>query len=172
MQCRVIRILLAVCVFLQVAFFVLAWSSLLPAHAFMQMSADGISVEAMRALPMGQRLAGAALALPVLGALSYGMWRLERMLANVGRRAVFDLANIEHLRAFAGATLLATLWSIAAVPLRALAFRHGFGDPAPGMSISVSAEVVLLIFVCALFYLVTGMMHEGRRLAEENAGFV
>ncbi|MDP3673233.1 MAG: DUF2975 domain-containing protein [Telluria sp.] len=168
----VMRAGLALCVFLQISFFVLSWSSLLPPGLFMQMSVPGLSVAAMRALVLQERLAGAALALPALMTLYYGLWRLERMLANFERHAMFDLATIGHLRAFAGATLLSTLLSIVEPPLRAMVFRVGFGAHDARLSIGVSSEGLLLILVCGLFYLIAHMMHEGRRLAEENAGFV
>lgn len=171
MQCRAIRALLLLCIGLQTLFFVLAWSSLLPAGGFMQMTATGLSAEAMRALPAGQRLAGVVLSAPLLLGLGYGFWRLERMLANFERAAYFDPASIAHLRAFAGATLGVTLYAIAEPPLRALVFRFGFGVQAK-LSIGVSSEQLMLILVCGLFYLVTRMMQEGRRLAEENEGFV
>ena len=171
-ECRVIRLLLSVCVLLQVAFFALAWGDLLPHDLFMQLSAPGMSSEGMRALSLGQRAGGALLGLPALLALCYGMWRLDRALRNVERRAVFDLDTIGHLRVFAGATLAATFLAIVEVPLRALLFRYLFGAAGNKMSIGVSADQAMLILVCALFYLVIRIMHEGRRLAEENEGFV
>lgn len=171
-ECRVIRLLLSACVLLQVAFFALAWSDLLPPDVFMQLSAPGMSFEDMHALSPGQRAGGALLGLPALLALCYGMWRLAAALRNVERRAVFDLDTIAHLRAFAGATLAATLLAIVEVPLRALLFRFGFSSAGNTISIGVSADQVMLILVCALFYLVIRIMHEGRRLAEENEGFV
>lgn len=171
-EVRVIRLLLIVCVCLQLAFFVLAWADLLPHDLFMQMSARDMTVAQMRALSWAQRLAGAALGLPPLLALCYGMWRLAQAVANVERRALFDIATIGHLRAFAGATLAATLLAIVEVPLRTLVMHFGFHLPGVKLSIGVSSDQVLLILVCALFYLVTRMLHEGRRLAEENEGFV
>lgn len=171
-ELRVIRLLLAVCVFLQLAFFVLAWGDLLPHDLFMQMSAREMTVAEMRALAWPQRVAGAALGLPALLALCYGMWRLAQAVAQVERRALFDMATIGHLRAFAGATLAATLLAILEVPLRTLALHFGFHQPGVKLSIGVSSDQVLLILVCALFYLVTRILHEGRRLAEENEGFV
>jgi hypothetical protein len=171
-QARLIRILLAVCIFLQASFFVLAWTSLLPVGSFMQMSASDISVEAMRALPLAQRLVGMLLALPAVASLAYGFWRLERMLANFERNALFDLSTIGHLRAFAGATLASILCSILEPALRSVVFKFGFAAPAMKFSIGVNSEQLLLVLVCGLFWLITGMMREGRRLAEENEGFV
>ena len=171
-ECRVIRLLLGVCVFLQLAFFVLAWGDVLPHDLFMQMSARDMTVEQMHALPLAQRIAGAALGLPALLALCYGMWRLARALGNVEREALFELDTIGHLRAFAGATLGATLLAIVEVPLRSLVMHFGFARVGDKFSIGVTSDQVLLILVCALFYLVIRMMHEGRRLAEENQGFI
>jgi hypothetical protein len=171
-ECRIIRLLLLVCVFLQVAFFALAWGDLLPHGLFMQLSAPGMSFEAMHALSAGQRVGGALLGLPILATLCYGMWRLASALHNVERRAVFDLDTIGHLRVFAGATLAATILGIVEVPLRALLFRLAFAQGGNKMSIGISADQVMLILLCALFYLIIRIMHEGRRLAEENEGFV
>lgn len=171
-QIGVVRLLLAVCVLLQLSFFVLAWSSLLPAGGFIQVGAPEMSIEAMRVLALPQRLAGAALAVPALLSMCYGMWRLERMLANLERRAMFDHATIGHLRAFAGATLFSTVMGIGEHPLRSVLFRFGFDARDTSYSVGINSEQLLLILVCALFYVVITMMHEGRRLAEENEGFV
>lgn len=167
-----IRALLALCVSVQVAFFVLAWSGWLPADAAMQVSATGMNGPEMRALAWSQRAVGIALALPALLALCYGMARLARLLAEVQRGAPFERATIGHLRAFAGATLLSTLLSIIEPPLRAIAWRVGFGAPARPIAIGIGSEQLLLVLVCALFFLITNLMHEARRLAEENEGFV
>lgn len=169
---RAVRALLWSCLCLQLAFYLLAWSSALPAGFFVQMSAKGIEAEAMRMLPPGPRLAGALIELPALLALGYGLWQLERLLLGCRDGAMFALATIGHLRAFAGATLVATLLSIVAVPLRTLAYRAGFGMSDARFALGVSSEELMLMLVCALFYLVTHMMHEGRRLSEENEGFV
>jgi hypothetical protein len=171
-ELRVIRLLLVVCVFLQLAFFVLAWGDLLPHDLFMQMSPREMRVEDVRALTLGQRLLAASLGLPALLALCYGMWRLARALGNVERSALFDVDTIGHLRVFAGATLASTLLGIVELPLRTLLLHFGFARPGVKLSIGVSSDQVLLILVCALFYLVIRIMHEGRRLAEENEGFV
>jgi hypothetical protein len=171
-ECRLIRLLLGTCVFLQVAFFVLAWSDLLPHGLFMQMSPREMDLAQLRALSPAQRLAGAALGLPALLMLCYGMWRLALALAGVERGALFRLDTIGHLRAFAGATLGSTLMGIAETPLRSLALHYGFALPGIRLSIGVTTDQLLLILVCALFYLVIRMLHEGRRLAEENEAFV
>jgi len=57
-------------------------------------------------------------------------------------------------------------------PVRDLAFNllgNGQGYP---ISIDVGSSELLLILVCSLFYLIAGVMHEGRRLSEENEGFI
>lgn len=172
LRCNLICALLAACVFLQLAFFVLSWSGWLPPDAVMQVSAKGMSGQDMRALDLPQRLVGMALGVPALLALCYGMSRLARLLVNVRRGATFDRATMAHLRSFAGATLLSTLMSIVEPPLRTAILRFGFGAPGAKYSVGVSSEELLLVLVCALFYLITNLMHEGRRLAEENEGFI
>jgi hypothetical protein len=68
--------------------------------------------------------------------------------------------------------LLSTLLSIIEPPLRTLVWRFGFGASGRRTAVGVSSEELLLVLVCALFFLITNLMHEGRRLAEENEGFI
>lgn len=172
METRVIRVLLAVCAIVQLAFFVLGWSGVLPPGGVVQISPAGLTSEALHALSTGQRMAGALAGLPVLLTLAYGLWRLLRALANIERRAMFGLDTIAHVRAFAGAVLASTILAILEVPLRALLLRLLPGVPGHTFSIGVSNDQLLLMLVCALFYLIIRLMHEARRLAEENEGFV
>ena len=171
-EARLLRGLLLACLLLQVSFFVLAWSALLPASLFMQMSVRDLSHAALRALTPGQSVAGAALGLPALLAMAYGLWRLNGALNNIARRAIFNLDTIGHVRAFACAMLASTGLAILEVPARSAVFHYVFALPGEKLRIGVSGDQVLLILVCGLFYLITRMMHEGRRLAEENEGFV
>jgi hypothetical protein len=162
---RLVRSLLWLCAALLFIFYVLAWSGALPADGFMQMRAKGLDAAAMRALTLQARWTGALLDLPQLLAMAYGFWRLAQLLRDIEQGRLFARATIGHLRSFAGATLLATVFSILAVPLRTLALDGRF-------SIGVSSDELLLMLVCGLFFLVTHLLHEGRRLAEENEGFV
>ena len=98
--------------------------------------------------------------------------RLSRLLSNVRRGAIFERATIGHLRAFAGATLLSTLLAIVEPPLRTLVLQRLFGAPLSRYAIGFDSAQLMLVLVCALFFLVTNLLHEARRLAEENQGFV
>ena len=174
-ELRIIRMLLAACALLQLGFFVLGWSGLLAADSWLQISPSGMSDATAHALSAQQRAAGAIVGLPVLLALGYGLWRLQCALVAIERKAMFGLDTIGHVRAFAGAALASTFLAIVELPLRALVFRGLPGVPGlPGrtMSVGVTNDQLLLILVCALFYLVIRLMHAARRLAEENEGFV
>jgi hypothetical protein len=171
LRCRVLGVLLGLCLAVQWTFFVLAWSSLLAPDGFMQLGVTGLDARALRALSVTERALGALAALAPLLALSYGLWRLQRLLANIRRRALFDLSSIAHLRAFAAAILASVLLTSAEPPLRNVMWRLA-GGTERGLALGFSSEALLLALVCAVFYLVTGMMHEARRLADENEGFV
>ena len=172
MDLRVIRILLAACALLQLSFFVMAWSGVPGADSFVQISPARMSFTAAHALSAQERIAGALVGLPSLLALGYGLWRLHCALVNIERKAMFGLDTIGHVRAFAGAALASTFLAIVEIPLRALAFRAALGLPGQQIGVGVTGDQVLLILVCALFYLIIRLMHEARRLAEENEGFV
>ena len=117
-------------------------------------------------------LAVAVLAnLPVLLLSCYAAWRLNALLRALSRGELFAAATIGHLRAFAGAALGAMLSSVLDTLLRGLAWRYGFRSTA-SLDIGVSSEELLAMLVCLLFFVIAGLMREGRRLAEENEGFV
>jgi len=173
MKITLIRALLWLCVAVQAAFFVLAWTTYAPNIGSMtiDMTAIGMPFGAKLALTPTQRAIGAALALPITLVLFYGLWRLDRLLLNFRRQDLFTAQSIGHLRAFAGATLLSTLLSIAELPVRTLALRMT-GNGSQHFAIGVNSEQLMLILVCGMFYLITRLMREGRRLHEENEGFI
>lgn len=170
-ELRMLRVLLALCALLQLTFFVLGWSGVLAPDSPVQLSPTGMSA-ATHALSAQQRIAGAVIGLPVLLTLFYALWRLWCALRAIQSDALFGVATIAHVRAFAGAALASTLLAIAETPLRTLAYRLIEGVPGHTISIGVTNDQLLLILVCALFYLVIRLMHAARRLAEENEGFV
>lgn len=171
---RGLRHLLRLCFALQLGFFVLAWSSVWPGLGSwsMQITAKGLGVTEMHNLSMLQRSFGIALGLPALLSLCYGLWRVDRMLGQLTQSTIFNLDNIAHLRAFAGGVALATLLAILEAPARTLVFRLLPGNAKTTLAIGLSSEELMLLLVCSLFYLIVNMMHEGRRLAEENQGFI
>ena len=173
-QCRLIRALLWLCFAIQVAFFILAWSSALPGVGsfWMRITPNGLSFAELSQMALNQRVLGIALGLPSLLALSFGLWRLDRMLINFQKNAMFAVNTIGHLRAFAGATALAIIVDIVVLPIRSILFNLMLEGKIGRMAMGISSEQLLLLLVCGLFYLITNMMHESRRLAEENEGFV
>ncbi|SEO52130.1 Protein of unknown function [Duganella sp. CF517] len=173
MNTSVIRSLLWGFLCIQTIFFFLAWTTIEPAVGPMvvKMSATGVAPAAKLAMTPGQRTLCAAIALPALLALGYGLWRLDRLLLNFRRQHLFTSESIGHLRMFAGATLLSTILSIIEPPTRTLALWAGRkGDLE--FTVGVNSEQLMLMLVCALFYLITRLMQEGRRLAEENESFI
>jgi hypothetical protein len=85
---------------------------------------------------------------------------------------MFALATVAHMKVFIGCVLASLALTIVEPVLRALAWRSGFdGAPQP-LNVGVSGEELTLLLVCALFFVVASMMHEARRIAEENEGFV
>jgi hypothetical protein len=175
LHCRLIRLLLIVFLAIQVVFFVLSWVvpvALNHGSFFMQVGPEGLAMNAVRAMPDSQRWIGLGLALPALLMLCRGVWHLDRMLAAFQRNAMFAIGTIAHLRGFAGATFLSMALSILEVPLRAIVYRFVLGVPDVRIGAGVTSAELFVILVCGLFYLIAGMMHEGRRLEQENEEFV
>jgi hypothetical protein len=174
-RCQLVRALLLVFLLIQLIFFVLSWVVpvvLQEGRLFMQVTPNGLAPNAVRAMPDGQRWIGLALALPALLMLCRAAWHLDRMLSGFRNQAMFGVDTIAHLRGFAGATFLAVALSIVEVPLRAIVYRVALGAPEASIGAGVSSAELFVILLCGLFYLIAGMMHEGRRLAQENEEFV
>ncbi|MBY0572458.1 MAG: DUF2975 domain-containing protein [Undibacterium sp.] len=173
-QCQSIRVLLCIVFLFQCLFFVLAWSNipLDVAGLHMYLTPSGLSFAQMGDLMPSQRLIGTLLGLPNIVAMAYGFWHLYALLISVQHRAIFSMKNIVALRSFAGAGFLATLATILELPLRHLCFKIFTKVDDRQVSFSITSEQLMLILVSCLFYLVINIMHEGRRLAEENEGFI
>jgi hypothetical protein len=169
-----LRLALLAFVLVEAAYFVMAW--LVPqgavlAGVHMVVAPKWLTPAAVAGLAPAP-LAVAMLAnAPVLLLTAYAAWRLDALLRALQQGALFAVETIGHLRAFAGAALGAMACLVLDTLLRGLAWRHAFGIEGH-VNIGVSSEELLAMFVCLLFFLIAGLMNEGRRLAEENEGFV
>ena len=174
--CHVIRWMLLTFLIVQIGFFVLAWVmpspiQLGPLH--IQFDPQGLAPDAIHNLDGMQRVIGILIGMPGLLVLTYGVRRLGQTLTEFQNGTIFAVQTIGHLRAFAGATLAASVLFNAEKPLRNMALNLASGGatnfPIP---IEVTSNELLLLLVGGLFYLIVGVMQEGRRLSEENEGFV
>ncbi len=170
----VLRLALLAFVLVEAAYFVMAWlvpQGLVLGGVHVVMTPKWLAPDTVAGLTAGP-LAVAMLANASVPLLTvYAAWRLDALLRALQQGALFAVATIGHLRAFAGAALGAMASSVLDTLVRGLAWRHFFGIEGH-VRIGVSSEELLAMFVCLLFFLIAGLMHEGRRLAEENEGFV
>ncbi|MBI3230815.1 MAG: DUF2975 domain-containing protein [Burkholderiales bacterium] len=170
-----LRSVLLIFLVLQVGFFVLAWVAATPFQLgpwAMQIVPDGMTLDARQMMPTSQRLLGIAVGLPPIVLLIFGMLKLEQTLRQFQRGAIFAKRTIAYLRAFAGATFLSVIFANVEKPLRAMVFNLASNSKAYSITFDITSNEILLILVCGLFYLIAWIMHEGRRLAEENEGFI
>lgn len=169
-----LRALVLLLALVQAAYFLLAW--LLPEVGHVgpvnvEFYPKALEASEVVALPAALRWSGSAIALPPLMVMWYALWRLDALLCAFAAGSMFALATIGHLKGFAGAMLAALALSIIEPAVRGLAWRH-LQDATVHVRIGVSTEELSVVLVCGLFYVIAAMMHEGRRLAEENEGFV
>ncbi|NVE00402.1 hypothetical protein [Massilia sp. BJB1822] len=173
--CSSLQGTLVIFVALQILYFCLAWGG---SHAydlvFVRMSfyPDGMSFDQLLRLSFTHRLMGVVLGLPVLGTLFYAVLQLNSILAAIKDGMIFSLRTIAAMQAFTGALLLYVVLSNLEKPLRALIINAMGQTGLLRVLYSLSSHEMLLVLVCALFYILTAIMHEGRRLEEENKGFV
>lgn len=173
--CNVIRWLLLVFLSIQIIFFLIPWIVPMPLELgpmHIQLDPEGMREGLVSELSVSQKIMGVLIGVPGLSALTFGFIRLGQTLSRFQQGQIFAIDTIARLRASAGAILLAIVLFTLEKPLRDLAFNLlGNGRSYP-ISIDVSSSELLLILVCSLFYLIAGVMHEGRRLSEENEGFI
>lgn len=173
--CNIIRWLLLAFLSVQIVFFLLAWIFPMPLELGplrIQLHPDGMTLGMVRELSIAQKVTGIVLGLPGLAALTFGLVWLGQTLSHFQHGRIFAVDTIARLRASAGAIFLAILLFAVEKPMREIAFNLlGNGKTYP-VSIDLSSSELLLILVCSLFYLIAGVMHEGRRLSEENEGFI
>lgn len=175
LQCRLIRIALFCYVATEVVFFVLAWivpSPITIGTFSMELTPKGMTMEQLHAMLPAQHLLGTLLGLPALLLLGYALWQLDGMLRGFQKNAMFAENTIRHLHAFAGAGFLSITLSIFEVPLRILLDPVVMGTPMNRMSFGMTSDELFALLLCGLFYLIAGMMHEGRRLKQEVEEFV
>lgn len=117
------------------------------------------------------RIAGAALSvLPVL-ALSWGLWRLAATLKSFSLGRPFTPDAARGLRDFGyGVLACAVLKPIAGAALSVLVSSVGPGPRA--LAISVSSDTLLMLLLGAVMALVGWALGEAAAIAEENAQFV
>jgi hypothetical protein len=172
---RVVRLLSALLGLLQLAYFLLAWMAPEPVQVgpvAMSFYPRGMGASSVAGLAPGLRWTGILCALPALLLLGYALLRLDRMLQACASGQMFALRTVGHMKAFAASLLGALVLTVIEPALRALVWRLGFGGPPRAVNVGVSSEELMLVLICALFFVVASMMHEARRIAEDNEGFI
>lgn len=174
--CHVVRWLLIIFLFIQIGLFIMSWIMPAPMQfglVKVDLDATAQSPGTIHTLDVGQRVVGFLVGLPGLILLTFGARRLGKALKEFQNRNFFSSQAIGHLRAFAGSALVSAVLFNLEEPLRAIAIRL-FASRGEKVQITfeVTGNELLLLLVCGLFYLIVGLMQEGRRLSEENEGFV
>lgn len=170
-----VRVLAAVLALFQLMYFLFSW--ILPESTQLGAVAvafwpRGMEPGAVAGLAPGLRWAGAVCALPALLLLGHALLRIDRMLRACTGGRMFALATVGHMKAFAASLLGALVLTVIEPALRALVWRFGLGAGTRQVKVGVSSEELMLVLICALFFVVAAMMHAARRLAEDNEGFV
>jgi uncharacterized membrane protein YbaN (DUF454 family) len=150
------------------------WPEITSAHSpLVHVHLAGISSQVLAQLTVGERLLVAAVSLPYLATLAWAFHRLVRMLRQFEAGKFFERETVRDLRAFSGLLLAAKVLALAAMHARVAIVLHLLGPRKGNVAIvNLSSDDLAILLLCALFFAIAGMMEEGRRLAEENRGFV
>lgn len=173
--CSLMQGILVVFLALEILYFVLSWrGSGTYRLVFMQMDfwPDGMTLDRLRYLSFEHRLIGIFLGLPALGMFFYAVVQFHSLLNYIKEGMIFATHTIATLQAFAGNLLLYMVLANLEKPLRAVILNALGANPKLVIVFSISGNELILVLVCTLFYILSAIMLEGRRLEEENKGFV
>ncbi len=107
-----------------------------------------------------------------MGIVMYGLWRLKALFALYQQAAFFTQANVRHLRAFSLALFANVLISPLAGALVSVVVTMNHPPGERALSISLGSGQLSTAFVAGVFLLVSAIMVEGRKLADDNAEIV
>ncbi|MET0266272.1 MAG: hypothetical protein ABW202_11705 [Duganella sp.] len=173
--CMIMQISLQLFLIVQVLFFLLCWIQPAPLNApgnLMQLLPDGMTAAEMQSLTPTQRLLGAAIGMLPLGVMIYGLVRLRQTLNSFRTGAIFAVTTIGRMRSFAGALFFSVGLSLLEKPLRVIMLNETLHRSNYKIVFDINSYQFLLLLVCGMFYLIAAIMHEGRRLGEENESFI
>jgi len=140
-------------------------------HAVWSLHIAGLPASVVASLSTSERLLLAAVSLPYLATLVWAFHRLVRMLRQFERGNFFDRQTVSDLRAFSGLLLIAKGLALVAMHARVAIVVNLLGSKTR-MAVNLSSDDLAILLLCALFFAIAGMMEEGRRISEENRGFV
>jgi hypothetical protein len=170
-----VRAVAALLGLLQLAYFLLSWffpEAMQLGPVSVSFYPRGMQAGDVGGLAPALRWSGILIALPALSMLGYALLRLDRMLKACSAGQMFALATVAHMKAFSGCILVSLTLTIIEPLARTALWRIGFGSAAQPFHVGVSSEELTLLLVCGLFFVVASLMHEARRIAEDNEGFI
>lgn len=101
-----------------------------------------------------------------------GLYRLCRLMRLFEVGEFFSTAATRHLRGFALSLIAAVTVNALAPPLLMLGLRLAGRTDVRAISLQLDASDLWTLLIGALFFLVTSLMVEARRLAEDNEQIV
>lgn len=120
----------------------------------------------------GHRHVGLATQAAMSLTLLYGLFRLTRLMRLFEAGRFFDGDAVLHLRAFAFTVFLSVVLDVLLPPLALLGLRlTGFGG-VQAVELSLNGFDLWNLLIAGLFFVITWIMAEARRLAEDNARIV
>lgn len=104
--------------------------------------------------------------------LLIGLYRLCRLMRLFEAGEFFSVATTRHLRGFALSLIGAVTVNLLVPPLLMLGLRLAGSTDVQAISLQLDASDLWTLLVGALFFLVTSLMVEARRLAEDSAQII
>lgn len=131
----------------------------------------GLSIHPERIGP-GTRLLGFVVHMIPAAVAMYGFQELRRLFELYANGEIFSLGCVKHLKNFARALLVYAVASPAAMAAISMVITMNNPPGERALSITISSNDLVTLFVGGVFVAIARVMAEGHRLAEDNAAIV
>lgn len=132
---------------------------------------QGINIQMQYIGPMNL-LFGFLISMLPAGVIIYGLQRLRKLFALYQQNIFFSTENIKHLRAFSTALFISVLLSPVTTTLLGLALTMSNPPGEKSLVIMLSSHEISTGFIAVLFMVISGIMVEAKKLADENSEII
>lgn len=150
-----------------IVLYVLLLPEQLPYHA-------GVAMAGFTPRPLPPLVAGAVMA--ALGVVSipilWGLWELKNLFEGYTRGEIFTVEAARNLRRFGYALMVSAAKTGVGSVLLSAALSIDVQEGRKALVLSFSSDDLALLLIGAILLVISKVMEEASRVAEENAGFV
>ncbi|MEJ2693048.1 MAG: DUF2975 domain-containing protein [Candidatus Thiodiazotropha sp.] len=123
-------------------------------------------------LSIWQRIVAGVLSEIPLVLFMIGLWQARRCFKQFSDGKFFSATAVRSLSRFAGWTAASVIASVATTTLVSVVITLQNPVESRTLTVSFGSDQLLLLFFAGMVWLMASVIHQGQKLAEENASFI